>query len=165
MQIVGKSKLAAELYRPCCGVLSEEGRLLNIASRVKRHSYRFSNRRSLTEYIKTLAEESHEKILAIYVDQQLTLISAHVVGDGDVGGCDVDIGRIYSIGKRDGAAAFFLVHNHPSGDPTPSLQDFRITKRIFRIAEDLEMPLLDHFVVAKTGVRSVLFDQLPKEFI
>jgi DNA repair protein RadC len=49
------------------------------------------------------------------------------------------------------AAAIILVHNHPSGDPTPSPDDIRLTERISRAGELLGIKLLDHVILGELG--------------
>ena len=49
---------------------------------------------------------------------------------------------------QNGAAAFILVHNHPSGDPTPSRRDVEVTKMLQRAAECINIPMLDHIIIA-----------------
>jgi DNA repair protein RadC len=57
---------------------------------------------------------------------------------------------------REGASAFVLVHNHPSGDPTPSPEDISFTQKIAAAADVVATPLLDHVVVARSGYASLL---------
>ena len=52
------------------------------------------------------------------------------------------------------AAAIIVIHNHPSGDPTPSREDREITARLKSCGETLGIPVLDHIVVAAEGYRS-----------
>ena len=52
------------------------------------------------------------------------------------------------------AAAVILVHNHPSGDPTPSVEDHQVTARLAEAGQLLGIRLLDHVVVAAEGYRS-----------
>jgi DNA repair protein RadC len=56
---------------------------------------------------------------------------------------------------RDAAAALVLVHNHPSGDPTPSAEDREITARLASAGEILGVRILDHIVVAERGFCSL----------
>jgi DNA repair protein RadC len=51
------------------------------------------------------------------------------------------------LALREAASAFVLVHNHPSGDPTPSDEDVEFTRRVALGAELLATPLLDHVIV------------------
>jgi len=53
------------------------------------------------------------------------------------------------------AAAMILVHNHPSGDPEPSRDDFELTKRLVRAGELLGIPVLDHLIVVRSGFLSL----------
>ena len=50
-----------------------------------------------------------------------------------------------------GTTALLVVHNHPSGDPTPSPDDARLTLRLAQAADILDMPLLDHLIVGDAG--------------
>jgi DNA repair protein RadC len=50
-----------------------------------------------------------------------------------------------------GTTALLVVHNHPSGDPTPSPDDARLTLRLAQAADVLDMPLLDHLIVGDAG--------------
>ena len=49
-----------------------------------------------------------------------------------------------------------MVHNHPSGDPTPSDQDISVTERLEAAAEIIGIPVIDHIVVAKNGCISIV---------
>jgi DNA repair protein RadC len=49
------------------------------------------------------------------------------------------------------AAAIIAIHNHPSGDPTPSAEDRDVTRRLQRAGEILGIPLADHVVVSESG--------------
>ncbi len=52
---------------------------------------------------------------------------------------------------RVGAAAFILLHNHPSGDPTPSAEDTKLTLALREAAEFVGVPLVDHIVIGARG--------------
>jgi DNA repair protein RadC len=63
---------------------------------------------------------------------------------------------------REGASAFVLVHNHPSGDPTPSAEDIAFTAKVARAARIVSTPLLDHVIVTRNGRSSMLeLDMIP----
>jgi len=49
-----------------------------------------------------------------------------------------------------------IAHNHPSGDPTPSLEDFELTKRLIKAADILGLEILDHIVIAENGAESIM---------
>lgn len=113
------------------------------------------NRTELHQIVKDLGEETHEWLLVLYVTEDLRLISAETVGQGGIATVEVPVGRIIHRGLVLGASAFFLAHNHPSGDPTPSLADIKTTARIVDTAEAMGLPLLQHVVVAGNEIKTV----------
>jgi DNA repair protein RadC len=59
--------------------------------------------------------------------------------------------EVFRPALRESAAAVVLVHNHPSGDPTPSPDDARLTLRLCAAADVLDIALLDHLIVGDEG--------------
>jgi DNA repair protein RadC len=53
-----------------------------------------------------------------------------------------------------------MVHNHPSGDPTPSQADIDITRRVAKAAKELEIDVLDHLIIGRFGHTSLREKQL-----
>ena len=87
---------------------------------------------ALKAYTATLADETREWVLALFVDVELGLIAVETFAVGSISGARVDSGRIICRGRSLQAAGYFLVHNHPSGDPTPSSADLDVTRRLMR---------------------------------
>ncbi len=106
-------------------------------------------------YVESLSDELTEWLLALFVDSEMNLLAVDTIGRGTVSAIRAKFGRILCRGHALGAAAFILVHNHPSGDPRPSLDDIRFTRRLASAAADFEMPLLNHLIIAKNEMRSV----------
>ncbi len=74
--------------------------------------------------------------------------------------------EVFKAAVREGAAALILVHNHPSGDPTPSRADLAMTARLCRAARVIGIPILDHLIVgdgryASLREQGVVFDVSP----
>lgn len=59
----------------------------------------------------------------------------------------VPIADTLRIALNHNANSFFVCHNHPSGNLTPSVEDMRITKRLIKASRIIQVPLLDHFIV------------------
>ncbi len=59
--------------------------------------------------------------------------------------------EVFQIAIRSGAAAVILVHNHPSGDPTPSAEDVRVTRQLAEAGAVVDIKVLDHIVIGKGG--------------
>lgn len=101
-----------------------------------------------------LAGLDHEEVWVLCVNASGHLQSTFLVGRGGIHGCGLLSRDILVPVVRDGASAFVLVHNHPSGDPTPSAEDVELTRSLEAAARTLCVPLLDHVVVARGGARS-----------
>lgn len=63
---------------------------------------------------------------------------------------------IFSEAIKMGTPKIIIVHNHPSGDPTPSLEDFEVTKRLIEASKILGLEILDHIVIAEEGCESIM---------
>jgi len=74
---------------------------------------------------------------------------------GSVNSSAVRIGEIFRDCVRLNGSAIIVVHNHPSGDPTPSPDDIELTKEIIRAGDLLDIQVLDHIVIALAGIRSI----------
>jgi DNA repair protein RadC len=59
----------------------------------------------------------------------------------------IRIGEVFKEGIRRNVAAIIIVHNHPSGDPTPSPEDVRVTQKIVEAGQLLNIDVLDHLVI------------------
>ena len=120
--------------------------------------YRPWRMRGLAEmatYVETLPLETREWLLAFYVDDECGLLSAETLTRGGVSEVRANMGQIICRGRALLAAGFVLVHNHPSGDPTPSAADVAFTVRAAQTARECEMPMLTHVIVASGGMRTV----------
>ena len=79
------------------------------------------------------------------------VVAEHTVYVGNLAGSAVRVGEVFRDAVRRQAAALVVVHNHPSGDPTPSADDLRITTELVQAGRLLDIELLDHVVVAAAG--------------
>lgn len=101
-----------------------------------------------------LSALEHEEVWVLCVDQRSSLRSTYQVGRGGMHGCALMARDVLTPVVRDGASGFILVHNHPSGDPTPSSEDIELTRALSAAATTICIPLLDHVVVGREGGRS-----------
>jgi len=104
-----------------------------------------------------LSDLEHEQVWVLALDGRNGLRAARRIAEGGLHGCSVDPRDVLRAVVRDAASAFVLVHNHPSGDPTPSREDIELTNMVARAASVLGTPLIDHVIVAGGGHAS-LFD-------
>ena len=96
-----------------------------------------------------------ELFLAIGVDIRNGLLDVVEVGRGSVYGVDVHPREVFRPLVRMAAAGAVLVHNHPSGDPSPSAEDVALTRRLRAVGDLIGIPVVDHVVIGAHGFRSV----------
>ena len=98
-------------------------------------------------YMETLRHKNQEHSLLLMLDNKLSLIREEVLSIGTVNLTVLSPRDIYMKALHAGAVRILLVHNHPSGDPTPSRQDIEVTKRIRDAGELLDVLLVDHLII------------------
>ncbi len=103
-----------------------------------------------------LTSLGHEEVWALCLDGSGRLTSSFQVSRGGIGSTSILPRDILGPVLRESAAGFLLVHNHPSGDPTPSRQDQEMTDALARAAAVCGTPLIDHVVVARDGYVSLM---------
>jgi len=103
----------------------------------------------------TLRDAPHERFLVLLLDGRHRLIRHEMVSQGTLTASLVHPREVFRPALRESAAALLLVHNHPSGDPTPSAEDREVTARLVRAGDLLGIPVLDHVVVAERGWTSL----------
>ncbi|WP_419785608.1 RadC family protein [Pseudodesulfovibrio sp.] len=91
--------------------------------------------------------KSTEEFWAAFVDTKNRLIAWEQVSKGTINATPVFPREIVATALRLDAAGVILAHNHPGGDPTPSVEDVLLTEKIRDSAEGLDIRILDHIVV------------------
>ena len=104
----------------------------------------------------------HEELWILALDGNNRLRAARRVASGGLHGMYVSARDPLRVALREGASAFVMVHNHPSGDPTPSKEDVTFTVTLAAAARQVATPLLDHIIVSQSGYASMLdLDLIP----
>jgi DNA repair protein RadC len=93
------------------------------------------------------ASSVDERMIALALDAKNRVIGWHLVGKGGATSCAVEQSALWRALVMLGAAGVVLVHNHPSGQPTPSADDVAITERIRRSGELLGIRVRAHVIV------------------
>ena len=94
-----------------------------------------------------MSHSQTERFRVLFLDRKSTLIADEAQGEGTVDHVPVYPREVMKRALELGASALILVHNHPSGDPTPSAADIEMTRRIEEAAKALDLVLHDHIVV------------------
>ena len=103
----------------------------------------------------SLRHLAQERFLVLLLDGRHRLMRHEVVSQGTLTASLGHPREVFRPALRQAAAALVLVHNHPSGDPTPSAEDREVTTRLARAGEILGIRVLDHVVVAERGYCSL----------
>jgi len=115
-----------------------------------------SNWAALLNYVKLkLQHEKSEQARVLYLDRKNKLIADEIAGRGTVDHAPVYPREIAKRALELAASAVILVHNHPSGDPTPSKADVDLTRDIEQALAPLEIRLHDHLVVGASETVSM----------
>lgn len=95
-----------------------------------------------------------ECLVVVLLDARHRLLRDVVVATGGLTQCMVEPREVFGLALREGAAGVVCVHNHPSGDPTPSAEDVVLTRRLEQAGIVVGVPLLDHVIVGEGGAYS-----------
>lgn len=98
-----------------------------------------------------LADEAQEVFIAVTVDARHRYSGHYEVSRGSLTTSIVHPREVFKQAIMRNAAAILLVHNHPTGDPTPSDEDVAVTRRLVHAGELLGIRILDHIIVGEDG--------------
>jgi len=109
----------------------------------------------LLTYVRTgIAHLPREQFRALYLDKRNILIREETVADGTVDHAPVYPREVVRRALELSASAMILVHNHPSGDPSPSAADIEMTRKVIDAARVFDIQVHDHLVVGREGTAS-----------
>ncbi len=99
------------------------------------------------QYAKDMARLRKEHLRGLYLDVRNKLIRDEIITIGTLNESLASPREVFTPAIQTPAAAIILVHNHPSGDPSPSKEDIELTKRILEASKILEIDVLDHVII------------------
>ena len=102
---------------------------------------------ALVEYEMSALEQEHLRV--ILLDTRNRVLEIVEVYKGSVNSSQVQVGEIFKAAIRRNAPALIVVHNHPSGDPTPSPDDVVVTRAIVQAGKLLDVDVLDHMIIGQ----------------
>ncbi|HEX2656225.1 MAG TPA: DNA repair protein RadC [Xanthobacteraceae bacterium] len=111
---------------------------------------------SVLDYCRTeMAFADKEQLRVLFLDKRNRLIADEVQQTGTVDHTPIYPREVVKRALELSATAIILVHNHPSGDPTPSQSDIQMTRQVADVAATLGIALHDHIIVGKDGHASL----------
>ncbi len=96
-------------------------------------------------------DEKIEYFLALYVDNKNNLVSKRVISTGTVDQTPVYPREIIRHALLEQASGVIIAHNHPGGDPKPSVQDQELTKKVVDACRVMDIRMLDHVIISRGG--------------
>jgi DNA repair protein RadC len=102
---------------------------------------------ALLQYEMSALEQEHLRV--ILLDRRNRVLEVNEVYKGSVNSSQVRVGELFKDAVRANASAIVVVHNHPSGDPTPSPDDVAVTRAIAQAGKLLDVDVLDHIVIGQ----------------
>ncbi len=108
-------------------------------------------------FMSELKFEKNEKIKVVILNTKNEILKIKEVASGGVNFANFNINQIILEPIKMNAPKFILVHNHPSGDSTPSKQDIFITNKVYDLSQSLGIQLVDHIVIGDMNYTSIFF--------
>ena len=131
-------------------------------------------RPKVTEMPKILCSQDAEKVMRSVIDPNRIdlkeffwvilmsranqVLGVSLIGEGTTNGTTVNIKEVFQLVITSNSSAVVLCHNHPSGQLKPSQADISITEKIKRVAQILDVQVLDHLIISSEGCYSMCDD-------
>ena len=93
------------------------------------------------------ADADREYFISVNLDAQGRPISYHIAGIGSVNSVHFAVASVFKIALLQNATSLLLCHNHPGGNPSPSVEDLETTKTFVDLGYSLGIRILDHFII------------------
>ncbi len=100
-------------------------------------------------------DADREVMVTVILDTRNKVLAIHPVYYGSLNSALIRINEVFKAAIALGAAAILVAHNHPSGDPTPSPDDIRVTSLIVEAGRLLDIECIDHLILGATGFVSL----------
>ncbi len=111
---------------------------------------KFNQARLIYEYYKSiLSNKKQEHVYCLYLDTKKTIIKEKLLFIGTINYSIIHPRDIFKEAYLASATGIICVHNHPTGDVTPSKEDYDMTYHLMQVGQTLGIPLIDHIIIGK----------------
>lgn len=124
--------------------------------------YNNTNIKNITDIIKLIdniediKNNDVENVYIICLNNKSVPVNYSLIAKGTINASMIDSKTIFKTILLSNASAFIMIHNHPSGDPTPSKQDYEITNILEKASKLLDIKFLDHIVIGNDNYISCM---------
>lgn len=94
-----------------------------------------------------MREQKKEKFITLYLDTKNQILKEEVVSIGSLNASIVHPREVFKLALLESSASVIMVHNHPSGDPSPSREDIMVTEKLVEGGKLLGIDILDHIII------------------
>lgn len=99
-------------------------------------------------FIPILRDDNKEKFIVVCLNSANKIIKHETISIGNLNSSVVHPREVFKVAIDNSSASIILIHNHPSGNPEPSNEDIRITKKIVETGKIMDIPVFDHLIIA-----------------
>ena len=111
-----------------------------------------ANSQDVKDHLQTLLQDYQYEVFAVLLlDTRHRVIGFYELFRGTIDTATVYPREVAKLALEHNAAAIIMTHNHPSGDPTPSVSDINLTKHLQKALDLIKVNILDHIVVSASG--------------
>jgi DNA repair protein RadC len=111
---------------------------------------RYTSPQQIFDTFRFLQHETKEYFFAVHLDGKNRFVCIDMISVGSLNQSVVHPRETFKSALLSSAAAIILLHNHPTGDPTPSREDMDITRRLKDVGELIGIKILDHIIIGDT---------------
>ena len=116
---------------------------------------RFTSASQVFEHLNfEFRDRRKEYFMALLLDGKNRIIKRVQISEGSLNQSIVHPREVFNVAVRESAAALILLHNHPTGDPTPSPEDLEVTRRLSEAGDLMGIKVLDHIIIGEGGFYS-----------
>ncbi len=145
---IGKDKAAT------LAAAFELSRRLSYADKLKSKKKITSPQDAAEIFVPLLRDEMKEKFIVVCLNSANRIIKYEEISTGNLNSSLVHPREVFKVAIDNLAASLILVHNHPSGNPQPSSEDIKVTKKLIEAGNIFEIKIIDHLIVAGNNFTS-----------
>mgnify|MGYP000303554677 CR=1 FL=1 len=108
----------------------------------------------ISRFMQGEAKIDRECVWVLHLNTKLKLIEKELVSIGTLDAAPVHPREVFKRAILNSSSSIIVVHNHPSGDPTPTEEDMKVAKRLRQAGEILDIPVKDFLVISSKGYTS-----------
>lgn len=108
-----------------------------------------------SHFARLIVDGLQEEFHVVTLDTKHRMINSHQITVGTLDASLVHAREVFRVAIKDSASCVLLAHNHPSGDPTPSIQDRQVTEKLTEAGGLIGITVLDHIILGKENCLSM----------